>query len=141
MRANVANLPVQTTPMAASPISDDDSGKGLIESAQEPGRVSGTLDDGVQPSLTPRTRHVGAKPTLRMASPRWLFHRHDQVVIASCAYRRDRRAYLCSSNRAVSRAHRIIETAGDPINVASDKMPAVRDLERRRHRRWRGRDE
>jgi len=31
VRANAANQPVWTMPMAASPISGDDSGKGLIE--------------------------------------------------------------------------------------------------------------
>ena len=36
VKANATNLPVRTPPMAASPISGDDSGKGLIESAQEP---------------------------------------------------------------------------------------------------------
>ncbi len=36
VRANVTNLPVRTTPMTASPISGDDNGKGLIESAYDP---------------------------------------------------------------------------------------------------------
>jgi len=45
VRANAANLPIRTTQMTASPISGDDGGQGLIESAQEPlnGPISWSL--------------------------------------------------------------------------------------------------